>query len=51
MIRYWRHPTQYEIKFGEGAIHWIDVDKSEVTKPDGEYKKWFYKDGLRYNRP
>ena len=38
-IDYWRHPTKREIKFGEGAIHWLTVDIEKVT------------DGLRYNRP
>lgn len=51
-IEYWRHPTPAEIKFGEGAIHWLTVDRASVTKPDGTLKKWFIgKDGLRYNRP
>jgi len=51
-IEYWRHPTPAEIKFGEGAIHWLTVDRASVTKPDGKLKKWFIgKDGLRYNRP
>lgn len=51
-IEYWRHPTPAEIKFGEGAIHWLTVDKASVIKPDGTLKKWFIgKDGLRYNRP
>ena len=46
-IDYWR-----EIKFGEGAIHWLTVDIEKVQKPDGSLKKWFiHTDGLRYNRP
>ena len=52
MIKYWRHPTPAEIKFGYGAIHWLTVNLEEVKKPDGTLKKWFIgKDGLRYNRP
>ena len=48
---YWRNPTPSEIKFGEGAIHWLTVDINKVRKPDGSLKKWFiHTDGLRYNR-
>lgn len=25
-IDYWRHPTYFEIKSGEGAIHWLTID-------------------------
>ena len=51
-IDYWRHPTKREIKFGEGAIHWLTVDIEKVQKSDGSLKKWFiHTDGLRYNRP
>ena len=31
-IDYWRHPTKREIKFGEGAIHWLTVDIEKVQK-------------------
>jgi hypothetical protein len=50
-VEYWRHPTQYEIKFGEGAIHWLTVKESDVRKKNGKLKKWFINpyDGLRYN--
>ena len=48
-ITYWRNPTPAEIKFGEGAIHYLSVPMTEVRKPDGKLKKWFVKDGLRYN--
>lgn len=49
-ITYHREPTKSEIRFGEGAIHYKDFDKSIVTKPNGEYKKWIKcpVDGLRY---
>lgn len=51
-VEYWRQPTSAEIKFGEGAIHWLTVNKEDVQKPDGTMKKWFIgKDGLRYNHP
>lgn len=51
-IEYWRHPTEAEIKFGEGAIHWLTVDIEKVKKPNGKLKKWFiHTDGLRYNHP
>lgn len=51
-IEYWRSPTLDEIKFGEGAIHWLTANLEDVKKPDGTLKKWFIgKDGLRYNRP
>lgn len=41
-IDYWRHPTKREIKFGEGAIHWLTVDIEKVQKPDGSLKKMVY---------
>lgn len=51
-IKCWRNPTPYEIKFGEGAIHYRDFTISEIgiTK-DGWVKTWFKckDDGLRYN--
>lgn len=50
-VEYWRNPTPSEIKFGEGAIHWLSVDVTKVRKLDGTLKKWFvHTDGLRYNR-
>lgn len=50
-VQYWRHPTKFEIKFGEGTIHYADVPIEKVCKPDGKLKKWFYgEDGLRYSR-
>ena len=48
-ITYHRKPTKVEIKFGYGAIHYLDVPETLVRKKDGNLKKWFiYKDGLRY---
>ncbi len=48
---YHRDPTSAEIRFGEGAIHYLTVDEKTVRKKDGNLKKWFiHKDGLRYYR-
>ena len=48
-IMYHRSPTAAEIKFGEGAVHYLEVPETLVRKKDGNLKKWFiYKDGLRY---
>lgn len=41
-IDYWRHPTKREIKFGEGAIHWLTVDIEKVQKPDGSLKNGLF---------
>lgn len=51
-VEYYRNPTAYEIKFGEGATHWLTVLKSDVTKKDGSLKRWFINpiDKLRYYR-
>lgn len=50
-VTYHRMPTQWEIRFGEGAIHYLDVPRSMVTKRDGNLKRWFrHTDGLRYYR-
>lgn len=45
-----REPTQGEIKFGEGATHWLTVALSCILNKKGNIKKWFIypKDGLRY---
>ena len=48
-VTYCRNPTPEEIKFGYGAIHYLSVPLTKVRKPDGKLKKWFIKDGLRYN--
>ena len=39
-VEYWRNPTPYEIKFGEGTIHWLTIEIKHVTKKDGTLKKW-----------
>lgn len=51
-VEYWRQPTDWEIRFGEGAIHWLTVNVDDVRKPDGSLKRWFVNkaDGLRYYR-
>lgn len=49
-ITYWRNPTKWEIKFGEGAIHYRNFLYNEVVKKNGELKRWFLsEDKLRYN--
>lgn len=49
-VTYHRQPTKSEIKFGEGAIHYKDFDKTFVTKENGDFKKWVICpiDKLRY---
>ena len=51
-ILYCRKPTQYEIKFGEGATHYMVFKKTDVVKSNGEFKVWFINkgDGLRYDK-
>ena len=39
-IEYHRKPTQSEIKFGEGARHYLSVDDIDARKSNGELKKW-----------
>ena len=55
-IEYYRNPTNWEIKFGEGAIHWLEINEDLLpfaTNKKGDLKKWFVNpfDGLRYYRP
>jgi hypothetical protein len=47
---YWRKPTPYEIKFGEGAIHYRDFTLFEIGyNKQGKLKQWIVADdGLRY---
>ena len=50
-VTYWRNPTESEIKFGHGAIHYREFKWSECTKADGTLKKWLKADdGRRYNK-
>jgi hypothetical protein len=47
----WRPPTEWEIKFGEGALHYRDFTADEIGRNrKGELKQWFKAndDGLRY---
>ncbi len=37
-IEYHRKPTPSEIKFGHGATHYLDFDKSEYLKANGDIK-------------
>ena len=48
---YWRNPTQWEIKFGEGAIHYRTFTVFEIGyNRKGELKSHFIADdGLRYS--
>lgn len=51
LVDYHRQPTDWEIKWGYGALHYLSVPMSAVMKKDGTIKKWFrHKDGLRYYR-
>ena len=48
-VEYHRNPTPWEIRFGEGAIHYLTVEADKVRKKDGNLKRWFvHTDGLRY---
>lgn len=49
-IQYHRNPTDAEIKFGEGATHYIDVPVNECMNDKGRPKKWLVINGLRYYR-
>ena len=49
LIEYHRNPTKWEIKFGEGALHHINIDVKIVTKKDDTLKKRYkHTDGLIY---
>lgn len=44
-----RQPTEYELKFGEGATHYRWFNISDVINKKGQIKKWFVADDkLRY---
>ena len=47
-VQYHREPNAYEIKFGEGATHWIDIPESVCRKQNGDLKKWCNYMGERY---
>jgi len=46
--QYHRNPTPHETKFGEGAIHWIEIPESVCRKKSGELKAWCNYLGERY---
>lgn len=52
MITLHREPTPSEVRFGEGAIHYKDFERSFVTRRDGSLKLYVVcpQDGLRYYR-
>lgn len=52
ILTYHRKPTESEIKFGHGAIHYRDFDCHEYQKKDGTIKKRIKAkdDGLIYTR-
>ena len=47
-IAYYRNPTQGEIGFGYGCLHYIDLPISQCQKSNGRLKKWVKKDNQRY---
>lgn len=51
-VDYKRNPTEYEIRFGEGAIHYRSFPLREVVGNNGQIKKrLFAKDeGVWYSR-
>lgn len=52
LVEYHRNPTNSEIKFGEGAMHYKDFDIAFCLNGDGNLKKWLVCpiDKLRYYR-
>ena len=49
-VTYHRNPTQAEINFGYGAIHYRDFELADCLNEKGQIKRWFMAkdDGLRY---
>lgn len=47
-VNYHREPTKSEIKFGEGATHWLDIPESVCRKQNGDLKQWVMYQGERY---
>ena len=47
-VTYHRQPNSFEIKFGEGAIHYIDFPVDFCKNKNGHYKKWLIYNGERY---
>ena len=46
---YWRNPTESEVSFGYGCVHYANFTGEECHKSDGTPKKWLKYDDLRYN--
>jgi hypothetical protein len=49
-VEYHRQPTPAEIRFGEGATHYLDVDIVDAWHQSGRLKRWVKIGGLRYTR-
>ena len=49
-VVYHRPPTPSEVRFGEGAIYYLDVDIVDAWHTSGRLKKWVKIGGLRYDR-
>lgn len=49
-IECWREPTEYEVKFGEGAIHWKTFKLGNLLNKKGKIKTIFTckTDNLKY---
>ena len=51
----YRKPTQYEIRKGYGALHWLTVPASSILNKDGTKRTWilnpYIADKLRYYVP
>lgn len=48
MVQYHRKPNTAEIKFGEGATHYMDIPESVCRKQNGDLKKWLVYNGEKY---
>lgn len=51
-LEYWRKPTPYELRFGEGAVHFREFDIAKACHKGTRIpKNWLVADdGLRYYR-
>lgn len=49
-VQYHRKPTPAEIRFGEGATHYLDVDIVDAWHTSGRLKKRVTIGGLVYTR-
>ena len=51
IYEYWREPTEHEIKFGEGARHYIELPWSHCRNKKGTGpKKFLWINGLLYHK-